>query len=74
MTVELPNFVSKTFLQEIFAKNFSSGKSLDIKSFWGEWATKKGDNYASEMYRINVDYEIDGMVTNKSVLLKVLKW
>lgn len=69
MTVELPDFVSRSFLKGIFSKNF--GKSLTIKGFWGEWATKKGDNYASEMYRIHVDYEIDGVNYCKPVLLKV---
>jgi hypothetical protein len=73
MTVELPSFVSNSFLREVFAKNFSFNESLEIKSFWGEWATKKGDNYASEMYRLHVDYEIDGVNLYKPVLLKVIK-
>lgn len=71
MSVELPNFVTNSFLHEIFEKNFGGGKSLAIKSFWGEWATKKGDNYASEMYRVHVDYEIEGVSMSKPVLLKV---
>lgn len=71
MTVELPPFVTNSFLQHIFEKNFADGKSLQVKSFWGEWATKKGDNYASEMYRVHVEYEIDGANVSKPVLLKV---
>lgn len=71
MTFQLPNFVTNSFLQDIFIKNYSGGKSLMVKSFWGEWATKKGDNYASDMYRIHVDYEIDGVAKTRPVLLKV---
>lgn len=70
MTVNLPNFISKSFLQEIFERNFADGKTLTVKSFWGEWATKKGDNYASDMYRIHVD--IEGINMSKPVLLKVI--
>lgn len=69
MTVKLPKFVTISFLQEIFAKNYET--TLIVKRFLGEWATKKGDNYASEMYRIHVDYELDGVNLKKSVLLKV---
>lgn len=68
MTV-LPNFISNAFLQEIFRNHF--GKNLIVHSFWGEWATKKGDNYASDMYRVHVHYELDGMKTKKPVLFKV---
>lgn len=69
MTVELPKFVSNSYLQEIFRKNF--GENVIVNSFWGEWGTKKGDNYASDMYRVHVDYELNGVNTKKSVLLKV---
>lgn len=69
MTVDLPKFVSVSYLQEIFRKNY--GENLTVSSFWGEWATKKGDNYASDMYRIHVDYELDGVKTKRPVLLKV---
>lgn len=72
MSVKLPNFVTNSFIQEVFAKNFEFKKNLEVKSFWGEWATKKGDNYASEMYRVHVNYEIDGVNMCKPVLLKVI--
>lgn len=71
MTFKLPEFVSNSFLQEVFAKNFGAG--LTINGYWGEWATKKGDNYASEMYRVHVDYELNGVSKAKPVLLKVIK-
>lgn len=44
---------------------------MTITSFWGEWATKKGDNYASDMYRIHVDYDHNGVKKRRPVLLKV---
>lgn len=70
MAVELPDFVTSSFLQAIFIK-YLDDADLTLKSFWGEWATKKGDNYASEMYRIHVEYELRGVVKKKPVLLKV---
>lgn len=69
MSVELPKFVTNSFLHEILAENF--GGHLTIRDYWGEWATKKGDNYASEMYRINIDYEHNGVNKRKPFLLKV---
>ena len=72
MKTELPNFVTSSFLQEVFRTKLSS-ESLNIQSFWGEWATQKGDNYASEMYRIHVEYEEDNAITSMPVLLKVIK-
>jgi len=71
MSVQLPDFVTKSFLQQVFQRNF--GETLIVKDYKGEWATKKGDNYASEMYRIYVNYEIDdGVTKTKPILLKVL--
>lgn len=71
MSFQLPKFVTNSFLLEIFNKNLD-GK-LEIKHFWGEWATKKGDNYASDMYRLHVSYEHNGVNKKKPVLLKVNK-
>jgi hypothetical protein len=73
MSVQLPSFVTISFLQEVFNKNFAAKKTLTIKQFHGEWATKKGDNYASEMYRIFVDFELNGEIMRKPILLKVNK-
>ena len=73
MALKLPNFVTKEFLQNIFSKNFDGSGYVKVEHFWGEWATKRGDNYASEMYRINVDYEINETKRRKPIILKVLK-
>lgn len=35
------------------------------------FATKKGDNYASEMYRVSVQYDI-GNIVKKRIILKVI--
>lgn len=72
MAVELPEFVNLAFLQEIFEKNFAYGKHLKVENYWGEFATKPGDNYASEMYRITVDYELNDDRKRKPIILKVL--
>lgn len=70
MEVELPNFITNSFFQGIFDKKFPN-QSLIVKTLWGEWATKKGDNYASDMYRIHVQYEDNQLIKTKPVLLKV---
>lgn len=70
MAVELPDFVTCSFLQDIMNK-YLDDADLTLKNFRGEWATKKGDNYASEMYRIHVEYEVRGVAKTKPILLKV---
>lgn len=74
MALELPEFINIEFFQEIFEKKFSDGKKLRVDNFWGEFATSPGDNYASEMYRITVDYELDYEKIRKTVILKVFKF
>jgi hypothetical protein len=70
--IELPDFITIGFLQTIFEKNFCTGSGhLRVENYWGEFATKKGDNYASVMYRINVDYELNDVKRRKPIILKV---
>lgn len=70
MKAELPNFVTKSFLEEILRKKYLN-KQLIVEDFWAEWATKKGDNYASDMYRVHVTYKDGKAFETKPVLLKV---
>lgn len=69
MAVELPEFITLDFFQKIFEEKFD--KKLKVENFWGEFATKPGDNYASEMFRITVDYELDDEKIRKAIILKV---
>ncbi|KAG5682325.1 hypothetical protein PVAND_011684 [Polypedilum vanderplanki] len=71
--VALPEFVTIEFLQRIFVKNFGSPSSqIRVENFWGGFATNKGDNYASVMYRIIVDYELNDVKRRKPIILKVM--
>lgn len=70
--VELPVFITKSFIQDVYERNYAKGGTLLVIKFWGEWGTKKGDNYASEMYRIHVTYSVDNIIENKAFLLKVI--
>lgn len=70
-SVELPKFITREFLQNLVQKYLKDETTLKIGNFWGEWATKRGDNYASDMYRLHVDYTHLGVNKRKSVLLKV---
>lgn len=71
MTVELPQFVDKTFLNQILRTNYD--EKIDVKSFWGEFATKAGENYASLMYRIHISCDLDGKSEIKKILFKVMR-
>lgn len=71
MALEMPDFITIEFFQKIFNINFSKGEKLRVDNFWGEFATKPGDNYASEMYRITIDYDVNGKKNRKTVILKV---
>lgn len=67
--VQLPNFVTKEKLQEILRHNFNA--EIVVNNFSGEWGTNKGDNYASEMYRIRINYTESQKNKTKCILLKV---
>jgi Ecdysteroid kinase-like family len=69
MAVELPEFLNLEFFQNVFEKVYS--EKLTVDNFWGEFATKPGDNYASDMYRITVDYTLGNKKNRKAVILKV---
>lgn len=71
MSVELPKFITREFLQNLVRKYLKDETTLTIDNFWGDWATKRGENYASDMYRLHVDYTHKGASKRKSVLLKV---
>ena len=69
MAVELPEFITLDFFQKIFEEKFD--KNLKVENFWGEFATKPGDNYASEMFRNTVEYELNDEKKRKAIILKV---
>ena len=69
--VELPVFITKSLIQDVYQKNYAEGGTLLVMKYWAEWGTKKGDNFASEMYRIHVTYIVNDIIRNKAFLLKV---
>lgn len=71
MSVELPKFITREFLQNLVMKYLKDETTLTIDNFCGDFATKRGENYASDMYRLHVDYTHKGVSMRKSVLLKV---
>jgi hypothetical protein len=73
MATKLPDFVTKQFLEPIIKKQFDhSDIKIKLIRFWGEPATKPGDNYASDMYLIHLELEILEQKVEKSIILKVL--
>lgn len=69
--VALPDFVNIEFLQKIFQDNFGKDDKVKVNSFQVNFATKKGENYASEMYRLIVEMIVNDRLEKKSIILKV---
>uniref|UniRef100_A0A182QVK9 CHK kinase-like domain-containing protein n=1 Tax=Anopheles farauti TaxID=69004 RepID=A0A182QVK9_9DIPT len=72
IATEMANFewINGDLLMNILARQFGSNLKRVI-SYEVNFATKKGDNYASEMYRVKVQLDI-GVPIAKSVILKVM--
>jgi hypothetical protein len=74
MSVKLPEFITQELLQKILSINYKDEvKNFKVDNYWGEWATKRGENYASDMYRLHVDFRQSEVNKQKSFLLKVRK-
>ena len=69
--VVLPDFVNIEFLQRIFHENFGKDGEVKVKRFSVSFATVKGENYASEMYRLIVEWSLNSVVQEKPIILKV---
>lgn len=68
----IPSWLNKEFLLKVLKTKFGDNLEVDVKDFSIDSATQKGDNYASEMFRIVMNYSLgsDGKVLTESLLLK----
>lgn len=70
--IDRPDWMNSDFFSEILRKN--ENESIDVTDFDIKIATKKGDNYASVMYRCVVNYKLNIDETTfkrKSLIVKV---
>lgn len=66
----ISNFINKELLQNAMQK-YKSDSKLKVIDFSMSNATDKGDNYTSDIFRVNVKYSINGKNETKSVVIKV---
>lgn len=61
------DWINKELFEEIFAKDYDSDKILEViyNATGG-----KGENYASQMYKAQINYESNGVVKTKHVMVK----
>lgn len=64
------SMINKEFLK-VALQNYGKGSNLEILNFALSHATAKGDNFASEMYRVKVDLSKDGKKETKSFIVKI---
>lgn len=61
------NWLNKEFFEEIFAKNYKSEKILGVIA---DATGGNGENYASQMFKARINYEVDGTEETKHVMVK----
>lgn len=67
------DWITGEFLEQLLtAEDGSGGLEVKVVKYSVGAATKKGDNYASEMYRAEIEYEVDGDQRNCTRILKVI--
>lgn len=58
MALEIPTWLNLCFIEEILQKS-KNDNSIQVIDIFSKSATNKGDNYSSDMIRVNVTYSHD---------------
>lgn len=69
----IPPWLDREFAKKVILQNDSKAKeaSIEITAFEADSATNKGDNYASEMFRVQYSYTKDGQeYKDKKMIVK----
>lgn len=64
------NRLNKSVLKQVLTKK--ENHDVEIFDFKVSMGSRKGDNYMSDIYRINVDYKLNGEAKNCSLIAKCL--
>lgn len=67
----LPTWLTKKYLEKVL-RDHEKDESINVHKFNGSPATAKGNNYASVMLRINVEYEQNAKTLSKSMVIKTI--
>lgn len=62
--------INKGLLQKAL-QNYENDTKLKVRDFSMTSATDKGDNYTSDIFRVNVNYLLNGKNEAKSLVIKV---
>ena len=62
-------WINNTFLEKVLTSSQVDG-GIKVTSYEIARATAAGDNYASEMYRVSVQYQRNGKQATKSLIVK----
>ncbi|EFN73204.1 hypothetical protein EAG_05330 [Camponotus floridanus] len=75
MALETPTWLNLCFMEKILRKS-ENDNSIQVIDIFSKPATNKGDNYTSDMIRVNVEYSRDQsgrkITEKKSVIVKML--
>lgn len=75
MALETPTWLNLCFAEKILRKS-EGDNSIEVTDIFSKPATDKGDNYASDMIRITVEFSHDQggrrISEKKSIIIKVL--
>lgn len=63
-------YLNNNVLTKVFEK--IENRDVVIKDFEISMGSKKGDNYSSDIYRVNVNYEVDGVHKTLPVIAKYM--
>lgn len=67
---KVPDWLNDSYLLRVLRSNYPSSDEILLKKTHVESATNKGDNYASEMFRIVLEYTRNGVFLQKPIILK----
>ncbi|XP_063696922.1 uncharacterized protein LOC134827942 isoform X2 [Culicoides brevitarsis] len=71
MSLKLPKFLNKSYLERILQQN-EGDSSISVENFECKPAVAAGNNYASQLLRTTVKYKKDGKCCEKSLIIKTV--
>lgn len=66
----LPEWFTKEYIENVLQNHYKT-EELAVKEMSAQPATKRGDNYASVMHRVSVEFVKNGKTIKDSFILKV---
>lgn len=67
---KVPGWLDDSYLLRVLQSDFGTAEGIAVIKSHVESATNKGDNYASEMFRITLDFVRNGNQQQKQIILK----